>query len=176
MPVLVRGGSLRSILVVGACLIGASCAASCGGARSASSGTTPPGSAAIPVAVLAANGIAVSPAQQGTPVSTPQTVAEQTALQRFSAGSAVLTSALMTVSEASRSLRCTCWVVSINPAGDFGGAGPATHGGTPNAPVPVNYAVVAVDATSGAVILVDDGRDASLPDLPTLTVPPSPGS
>jgi len=126
----------------------------------------------IPIAVLAAHGIVVSIAPPGTQTTVSQAEAATLALEQFAPGSTLLNGALMSVTK-DNTPEGFCWVFSINPIGVIGSAPLPT--GTQTAPPPrsANYAVVAIDASTGAVVLADAGRDPSLPDLPTLT-PPSP--
>ncbi len=132
-------------------------------------------SGSIPVAVLAAHGITVTPVSPGTSVAVSEAKAQTVALGRLTAGSAILGNALMQVNDDASKQQCTCWVFSVAPAGAQGyqvGPGPGdTQASTVRPRLRTNFAIIAVDSGNGAVVIQVEGRDPSLPDFasPTAT-------
>lgn len=119
----------------------------------------------IPAEQLAQRGVVLTAAAPGTPTTVTQAQAETTALNDSGIGTVVLNSALMTVNDSGSADTSLCWIFSLNsgnllPSGPYNasGSGPAT-------PLRANFEVVAVDATTGLLVLHVEGHDPTLPEL-----------
>jgi hypothetical protein len=119
----------------------------------------------IPTEQLAQRGVVLTAADPGTPTTVTQAQAETTALNDSGIGTIVLNSALMTLNNSGSADTSLCWIFSLNsgnllPTGPYnaGGSGPATR-------LRANFEVVAVDATTGLLVLHVEGHDPTLPEL-----------
>ncbi len=162
-----RGGAV-ALGLLGSCLTLAACGmAGANGAATAPPSSQPDPWSAIPVAVLAKQQVTMT--QSSASAGIDQQTAERVALGGVYPGSQVRNAILVSLRDAGRNLTCTCWIVSLKPAGDTTGEGPMG-----SAHLRANYWITAVDASSGAIVDQILGRDASLPDLPPPTRSPSP--
>ena len=144
--------------------------------------TTPPMPASaqtpappIPSAQLAQRGFVLTTAPSGTTTTVTEPQAESIALSDSTLGTVVLNSALMTLNDSGSGRASLCWIFSVN-SGNLLPGGPY-NSGAPGAAAPVraNFEVIAVDASTGALILHVEGHDPTLPELPAPNITPSSG-
>jgi hypothetical protein len=96
--------------------------------------------------------------------------------RNFPAGvGVILNTAVMNLTDSNDARHCLCWVVSINP-GYIEFSGPVPTNGVTYTHAHANFAVIAIDASTGAIVMNVEGRDPDLPDLAPLNESPPPST